>query len=57
VDGFFAALRRGVGKGSVNTGGRTGPKRDKLIELVYAWQWRNWNQSVDRFSLACQVFA
>lgn len=57
MDGFFASLRRGVGKSSANTGGKTGAKRDKLEELVYSWQWRYWNQSVDRFPLVCEMFA
>ena len=51
VDGFWASLRKAVGKTSVNTGRSQDPSREWLHKLVRCFQWRWWHHSAERFTL------
>ena len=57
VDGYWASLRRSVGKTSVNTGKRTGDQKRRtwLHKLVRVHQWRWWHLGEDLFNKLGQV--
>ena len=52
VDGFWAWLRRAIGRSGVNTGKQGDDvKRIFLSKLVRVAQWRSWNLEKNRFEL------
>ena len=56
VDGYWATLRRSVGKVSQNTGDHAdAPSRRHLHKLVRTHQWRYWHLSEDRFALLGEI--
>ena len=57
VDGYWASLRRSVGKTSVTTGKRTGDQKRRmgLHKLVRVHQWRWWHLGEDLFNKLGQV--
>ena len=58
VDGFWASLRRAVGKLSVNTGHSSDKnKRNWLHKLVRCFQWRWWHLDSERFFLLGKLWA
>ena len=57
TDGYWATLRREVGRKGFNTSGSADdPKRHRLHRLVRAHQWSFWNLGDDRFALLGEVF-
>ena len=49
VDGYWATLRRNVGKRAVNTGAAGTAKREWLCKLVRVHQWLHWGLGKDCF--------
>jgi hypothetical protein len=56
VDGYWSALRKFVGRRSVNTGFAGTRERDWLHALMRVHQWNNWNLHKCRFKLLGKVF-
>jgi hypothetical protein len=56
VDGFWAYLRRWIGKLSVNTGTNESEQRVWFRKRVRAVQWQWWNLHRNRFSLLGEAF-
>ena len=50
IDGYWATLRREVGRKSINTGLDMSQARQWLELLVRVHQWEYWNLDVDRFA-------
>ena len=57
VDGYWATLRREVGRKAVNTGEQDSQNREWLHQLVRVHQWHYWHANVDRFKLFGQLLA
>jgi hypothetical protein len=59
VDGYWASLRRAVGKTSVNTGKRTGDQKRRtwLHKLVRVHQWLWWHLGDDLFNKLGEVYS
>ena len=57
IDGFWASMRRYVGKKSVNTGDTETAKRDWLNAMVRVFQWHWWNLKADRFRMFGELIA
>ena len=52
VDGYWATLRRAIGRSAVNTGKQgDDAKRSFLSKLVRVAQWRSWHLEKNRFEL------
>ena len=51
VDGYWASLRRGIGRRSIPTGEAGTRARAWLLKLVRVHQWHWWNLNQDRFEL------
>ena len=52
IDGYWATMRREVGKRAVQTGATAASeKRKRLHQLVRVHQWHYWHQDADRFAL------
>ena len=52
IDGYWATMRREVGKRAVQTGATaTSEKRQRLHQLVHVHQWQYWHQDADRFAM------
>eukprot|EP00972_Heterocapsa_arctica_P052847 7779839-Heterocapsa_arctica.AAC.1 len=52
INGYWATLRREVGRVPVNTGGTSDSKEQKYLHsLVRVHQWRYWNKGADCFKL------
>jgi hypothetical protein len=57
VDGFWASLRKAVGRTSVNTGHSSNTsQQDWLHKLVRCFQWRWWYLDAERFELLGKLF-
>ena len=58
VDGFWASLRRLIGRKGVNTGARDGTaKRDWFRKNVRVAQWLHWHRHENRFELFATYLA
>ena len=56
VDGYWASLRRFVGKRSVNTGSHPDAHRRLMLkQYVRVHQWCWWHLNVDRFALFADI--
>ena len=51
IDGYWATLRRAIGRRGINTGFEGSRERTWLEMLVRVHQWEHWNLDVDRFAL------
>ena len=52
IDGYWATLRRAVGRRSVQTGATADPsKRHRPHQLVRLHQWQYWHLDADRFAV------
>ena len=56
IDGYWATLRREVGKKSYNTGAKGSEKRRRLEMMVRTHQWFHWNLHRDRFTLLGELY-
>ena len=56
VDGYWASLRREVGRTSLNSGRDPDSEtRSSLHQRVRVHQWRHWHVGEDMFALFCQI--
>lgn len=55
IDGFWASLRREVGRTGVQTGDEDSTTRERLSSLVRVFQWHWWHLHTDRYPLFCEL--
>ena len=51
IDGYWATLRRAVGRKGYNTGAKGTERRERLEQVVRTHQWTYWHLHEDRFTL------
>ena len=55
IDGFWASLRREVGRTGVQTGEEDSTTRERLYKLVRVFQWHWWHLHTDSWPLFCAL--
>ena len=54
-DGFWAFLRREIGRTGVQTGEEDSTTRERLYKLALVFQWHWWHLHTDRWPLFCAL--
>ena len=55
VDGFWAYLRKQVGRTGLHSGDAASATRTRLYQIVRHFQWQYWHLEKDRFVLFCEL--